>query len=220
MLNLPKFNFSDCSIQSDEQLDAELAKSAGNSKFFQPGRHEVKVKSVEFRKINERDPNWADLEVVLEGTGEKTIKDFISVPLKDVKFRNNGKESLWPFKKVKQFCEAHGVELSISALTDGLNAVFRNPALVGAAVVAEIGYRKGYVKYMGKRDNGEKIYQLIDKDGNAVRSGADQPAVEFADFDAALNYAEDQKIPVDKYVSVLKYEKSAAGGALTQNSNW
>jgi hypothetical protein len=206
-VEMPRFNFSKSSIKTDEELQAAAEASNKGSKFFQPGKYEVVIDAVEYKGPAKGDPTWGNLEVTYKGAGEKTIRDYILVPFQDVKYGDKG--TLFPFRKVQNFGESLGTTVTMANLEAAMKALFANPEkLKGRPVSIEVGYRKGHVKYLGKHDDGTKRYGIVDRDGNSVRD-ADMKSVEFPDFEAALGYAEDQKIPVDKFVNVLSYEKSS-----------
>lgn len=101
-----------------------------------------------------------------------------------------------------------------------MKTVFGNPAkLAGKALSIDVGYRAGYVKYMGKDDAGT-ILHIIDKDGNTVVD-ADKAPLVFRDHASANQYAEDNKVKIDKYVNVLQYAPSAAAPAqAAAKANW
>lgn len=217
-LEMPRFDFSGASIKSEEDLAAAEAATNKGDKYFKPGKYDVVINRVEFRGAAKSDPNWGNLEVEYRGTGEKLIRDYILVPFKDVTYGE--KKSLFPFQKVKQFCAALGHTVRVETLGDTLKSVFGNTTkLTGKSVSIEVGYRKGHIKWVGKTAEGNTILHIIDRDGNAVRD-ADLNALEFADREAAEQFANDNKIAIDKYVNVLSYTQSATAQAPAKAANW
>src|SRR5688572_353681 len=122
MTELPRFDFSQCAIKDDEELEKALAASQGQSKFFSPGRYDVTIEEVTYNGLNKKDESWGNLEVVYKGAGEKTIKDYLLIPFKSVDFGE--KKTKFPFLKVRQFCAALGVEVKGSNLEESMKSVF------------------------------------------------------------------------------------------------
>ncbi len=216
-IEMPKMDFSGASFKSDEELAAYEATQNKGDKYFKPGRYEVVIDKVEFKGRNKNDDTWCDLVLTYKGTGEKTINSLVQVPTRDVKFGPKG--TTFPFKNLKDFCLAIGHQVGPKNL-DVLKSVFAKPeSLVGRPVTIDVGYRKGYVKYVGKRPDGAAFYNLMDRDHNPIRDVDNNP-VEFADRDAAFNYAADKNISVDKYVNVLAYSPSSVAQAAGSPAPW
>lgn len=217
-MEIPRFNFSNCSIKTDEELNAVQENSKKEDKFFKPGKYEVVIDSVEYTGQAPNDPNWGKLTVTYKGTGEKTIKDFLLIPFADVKYGVKG--TLYPFRKIQKFGQALGTEVTVKTVEAAMKQLFANPVkLKGRAVGIEVGYEKGHVKYMGKTPEGSKQYSLADRDGNPIRDNAMNVAV-FPDFDAAYAYAEENKIPVDRFPRILDYAQSSLAAAAPAKSDW
>lgn len=219
MTEMPRFDFSSCEFKSDDELNAalEAGQSKGSKYFNEPGQYEVTIADVEFLKVSEKDPNWGSIKLVYQGTGEKTVNDFLLVPFKTVKYGEKG--TLFPFKKVSQFCGALGVEVRASNLGESMKTVFgRLEKLKGQSLKIDLGYRGSYVKY--NRAGDEKYFTIVGKDGNVLRDNTSMDALKFADKAAALAYAESNQIAVERFMSVLQYDKSASGASLAASTGW
>jgi hypothetical protein len=210
---MPKFTFNNLEFKDDAELEAFEKEQKGGGyvdKYFKPGQHDVTIADVEINGMSEKDDTWVKLCVHLKGTGEKTIRSYLQVPTDRLKY--GAKNSTWPLKTLKNFCAALGQPLPVENIKTVLNNVFAKPEkLVGRPLVIQVGYQKGYVKYVGKGDGGAKLFNIFDKDNNVVRD-LDGTAINFPDQAAAMLYADDNKIPVDKYPSVLGYAPSTAQG--------
>lgn len=199
---MPKFNFDGCSIKDDGELEAELAKSSRQDKYFRPGKHDVVIKAVEFTGLAKNDDSWGQLSVTYEGTGEKTMMDFILFPFKDVKY--GPKATLYPFKKLQSFCSALGVELKASNIKDVMTKTFGKPEkLVGSGLSIDVGYQKAYAKWTSKDASGANLYNLILADGSVAQENG--VAKTFPGYEAVEAYATEKKIGYDKFCQVTSY---------------
>jgi hypothetical protein len=218
-LEMPRFEFGDCDIKDDETLNAELAKTQDfDSKFFKPGKHDVVIKELKFIGLAKQDKNWGQLEVVYEGAKERTIKEYVMIPFKDVRYGAN--KTMYPFSRFKDFCKGLGVELSIANLGETLKTTFAKPEkLVGTPLSIDIGYKNGYVKYDGKTEANTNKYVIVLRDGNQLVSSENAPLI-FPDRAAALSYANDNKLAVDEYTNVLTHQPSANGALKKADANW
>lgn len=218
-MEMPRFDFSGATIKTDEELvAAEAGDKKKGDKYFRPGQYDVVIEDVVFQGMAAKDPNWGKLAITYKA-GEKTIMDFVLIPFKDVTYGEN--KTLFPFKKVQNLASALGTPVTIATLGDSMKTLFGRPEkLKGRPVKIEVGYQKGYVKYNGKNAEGATTYILCDKEHNPVRDNS-LNVVTFPDFDAALGYATENKIPVDRYVNVLSYTASAvAATTATAKSDW
>jgi hypothetical protein len=218
---MPKFKLAKSEIQTDDVLNAALdAEKGGKNDYFEPGHYDVVIDEVEYMGPAKNDTTWGNFKVTLKGTGEKSINSYILVPFQD--YRYGEKKSLFPYRNLKSFCDAIGVTLSTKDIDTTLQTVFGQPEkLKGTSVSIDVGYQKGYVKYHGKTSEGGQKYCLHTRDGNVVCSDLTKQPIVFADRAAAINYAADNGIAIDKYVNVLSYAPSAAGvGFKAGGSNW
>lgn len=212
MVDTPKFNFNNSSIKSDEELKAKLdADGGGFDKFFKPGKHEVRITKIEYQSLAD-DPNWGKYLIHVEGTGQKTTRGQLFVPIKDTLYRTKaGKETTVFFKRFQDFMSAVGVTVTIKDLTQTLNTIFGNvdkSPLLGTNVALEMGYDGNYVKYDGKDDIGNKRYLIEMADGSLIVDTATGKAAIFSGFDAAMAHAEQNQIKVQKYPQILKWVTS------------
>lgn len=208
---MPKFDFSGSSIASDAELDEALKSEANTDRRFEPGQYEVEIENVTYHAKGKQDDTWTTLAVELRGTGDRKIKTFVLVPSRDLRY--GPKKTLFPFKNLQSFCSALGVELKRENIEQVLKGVFSKfDTLKGARVKVELGFRKGYVKYVGKNAEGANQYHLHTADGNVVCSSENTPIV-FPDFAAAAEHAKQEKIEIED-LSVTRWAPSASGSGL------
>lgn len=206
-LQMPTFDFSQLSFQSDEEVEAYEKENGGAKyvdKYLKPGRHEVVIADVSFKGRCKNDDTWFNLQVTYEGAGGKTANAYLQVPTQDIKYGPKG--TLYPYQNLKKFCQAVGYPIStVKDVKSVVKSAFAQPAksLVKKPLAIELGYNKGHVKYVSKGE-----YHLVDRDGNAVTDNDGVPRT-FADRDSAILYANSNKIAIDEYPQVLTYETSA-----------
>lgn len=215
-LEMPRFAFENMSFKDDSEVEAYEAKqNEGKKTFvdkhFKPGRYEVVIEKVEFKGKATKDPTWLNVIVHLKGTGEKRINTLIQVPTQDIKYGDKG--TLFPYQNYKKFCAAAGREIkSVSDVPATTKALFAQPEkLVDLPIIAEMGYEKAYAQYVGKKEDGSKVYNLIGRDGEAARD-ADGVILTFGDHAAVELYCNtaSPKIQYSPYLSVRAFDKSAA----------
>lgn len=216
---MPSFDFSKADYKDDAELTKAVEEKAkSSSTVFRPGRYEVVIEAAKFLKINPNDSNWGDYEVQYKGANGRQIRDYLRVPYKTQVFGD--KKSFGPYNHLKTFCAALGQELQTPTLADQLKKLFSKPEkLVGKSVTVEIGFRKGYIKWTGKAEDGTNRYVLCTRDHSEVR-GSDGSALEFSDPKAAELYATDKNIAIDRFPNVLTYAKSAQATTGTTNDPW
>lgn len=208
----PSFDFSGETI-TDEELAEEMNKSFGG-KFLKPGLHEVKIKEIAFEKVNKTDPSWTDLVVTYEGTGEKTIREWLSIPTRTVKFKGRRGENVYSFKKCVQFAKALGVELMASNLQTAIPSLFAKPErLVGTPLKITVGYRQAHAKFV-KKEGENQIFNLVLADGNVHKDRASGEVVTFPNQDAVEAYCKEAKIGFDSFPNVQKYDVSDTPASL------
>jgi hypothetical protein len=215
---IPKFNFSQASIKTDEELKTALSGERGNDKYFRPGKYDVTIASVEYQGPA-KDTNWGKFLLTLKGTGEKSIRAQVIVPFRDQKYIGaSGKPTMLMFLRFTQFMTALGHTVTLDNLEETLTSVFANPerTLTGKVLGVEIGYDNNHIAYRGKDEIGVKKYVIQMKDGS-VLSDASGKEITFPDIDSAKARAEQNQINLQEYVNVLSYHTSAAnskvGGA-------
>jgi hypothetical protein len=219
---IPKFNFTGASVRTEAEMAAEEAKiGGGGDKYLKPGRHEVTVTAAVYKGLA-KDPNWGKFELTLTGTGEKTIRAFLTVPFRDVMYMSAaGKPTAFMYKKFKSFLEGLGVSVTVDTLGDVLPQYFGNngAGLIGMTTAIEVGYDGNYVKYAGKSDTGEKKYNIVFGDGSILLDKQLQ-VVNFPDYASAGNYAEANQIKLQKFPDILSYSPSARGNVAAAVGNW
>jgi hypothetical protein len=208
---MPRFDFSDCELSSEEVAEAEK-KEGGD--WFKPGKHDVEIQSVEYRGPA-KDPNWGKLSITLEGTGGKTIMDFPMIPFKTPVYKSANKDTMFPWKKFKGFCAGLGLEVT----RDNVESVLKNnfadvKKLNKRKLTIQVGYQRGHVEGAGDGSH----YKIVLQDGNDLVDSKTREVVLFSDRAAAHNYATENKLAVDKFTSVLSYEKAAP--VSEGNTNW
>lgn len=198
---MPQFNFDDCQL-TDEEVEAK-EKSEGGA-FFRPGSHDVVIQEAKY-KGQAKDPNWGTLEVTYEGTGGKTIKDFPLIPFRTPVYKSGEKETMFPWKKFKAFCGGLGIAVQRSTLESVCKTHFADLAkLKTYPMKIRVGFQGGYVAGSGDGNS----FKIVLGDGNDLIDPKTKEPLLFADRAAAHNYAQEKKLRVDKYVSVLEYVKS------------
>lgn len=212
-IEMPSFDFSSLSFESDEEMDAADAAAKGGGfkdKYFsKPGQYDTVIAKVDYLGKAKNDDTWVNLVVHFEGTDGKTINSLVQVPTQDVVY--GPKKTTFVFKKLKDFCRGIGHDLTVKNVKDTVKKNFARPEkLVGKAVSIIVGYpeKRGYVTYAGKNQLGGAVYNLMDQQHQPLRSA--DGILEFSDKASAELYATEQMIPVEKYTQVLSYA-SAVG---------
>lgn len=219
MSTIPKFNFSESVIKTEEELQASM-ESAGNSKFFRPGRYDVTIESVEYQGLA-KDDRWGKFLLTLKGTGEKSIRAQVIVPFRGIEFVNkNGKPSKFNYVKFVEFMTAIGKPVKVEELETLLPAVWSNPdrTLVGLNVGIDVGYDRTHIRYDGKDEIGLKRYAIEYGDGSTLCDASGKVMV-FNDYDSALAHAEANQIEIQRFSNVLGYTTPTAGNTNT-STNW
>jgi hypothetical protein len=202
---MPKFDFSTSSVKTTEELEA-LDPKRTESKYFRPGKHEVVISDVEYRGVAKGDTNWGSLALTYEGTGGKTIKEFVLIPFKDITYGE--KKTTYPFRKLQDLVSALGLDLTPETLPNVMQTLFANPdSLKGLNIAVDIGYQNAHAKYSKKDADGNSIVTLVKKDGSVLADAAGN-AITFADGDSAKAYADQVGMKFDSFVNVLSHAKS------------
>lgn len=190
----------------DAALNEKLAaESKAKKEFFKPGKHEVEITSVEYKGAVESDDTWHKFRVVFQGTFGKEISELFLVPTKDVILNTkDGEKSAYPYRKLKDFMSAVGVELSLTTLGATLGKYFGEKSqLVGMNLSIETAFTGPHVKYMGKDEAGNNTYQIVNRREEAIDDAV------FADYASAKKAAEDLGIALKGFVDVTKYVGSS-----------
>lgn len=204
---MPRFNFSNSSIKSDEQFTTE-GHDERKFKQLQPGRYDATIAAVEYTG-QAKDPNWGNMMAVYATADGREIRDYFLIPFSDHLYGE--KRTSFPFNKLKKLCAALGYELTIANTADVMKALFAKPEkLVSTPVTIEVGYESGFIHYAGKNTDGARKYQIFGADKNPVRNVATMTPMEFPDQLAAVAYAKENNISVDRFPRVLQVQRSAA----------
>lgn len=221
-MTMPKFKSKD--TMSDEEMAKLLADGANKqSKFFDTGKHDVVIKSVEYRGQAKKDPTWSELLVVFEGTGGKTINAFVAIPTETIFYGENRTEFM--FVKAKKFCAALGEDLKKSTWTPVLTKLFAKPEkLAGQGLSISVGYPRAYPEWVGKTPDGNGVRFKLnlgkDRKGNPLGYELEngQPKI----FEAPTSkeasqaiqaYCGENNIGFDAFTQVLDYYPKTANAA-------
>jgi hypothetical protein len=218
---MPKFDFSQCEIATDEELEAELGKTAEHTgpKYFEPGKYDVVIEDVDFLGHAEKDPSWGKLSLTFKGVKDRTIRGMVLLPFSKIHY--GAKKTTFPFKKFRSFCQAIGVTVTRDNIEQVLKQTFSKPEkLKGVQLSIEVGYEKGYIRYAGKNVEGDKQYKLYTQDGNVVCGSHNGQPLLFPDFPSAEAYAAENKIVIDKFPQVTGYSSIPNGGVKQADANW
>lgn len=198
--DMPRFDFSGCSIKTDEELEKTLAEDKKKGRFNQ-GKHGVVIKAVKWDGLCKKDDTWGQIVFTYEGTGEKEISDLIQIPFKDITYGSS--KTTFPFRKLTEFCAGLGVQLKATNLQTVMQSTFSKPEkLVGTALDIDVGYRKAYARFV--RKNGDIVlYSLILSDGAAYQENGIIKL--FEGYKAVEEFANNSKIEFDKNINVTRY---------------
>lgn len=217
---LPKFNFSESPIKTQQELEQSLDALNPGGKYFRPGRHEARVTGVEY-KGTASDPNWGKFMLTLEGTGGKTIKTLVMVPFKSIDFIDkNGRPTKFLYQKFTNLMSGLGYPgLRVEDLQTVLPEVWTKPekTVVGREVGIEVGYQGNHVRYDGKDEIGNKKYALEMADGSTLCDASGR-VMYFNDYEAALGHAESNQIVIDRFTSVLSFVPSTKTSQASDSS--
>lgn len=219
MSAMPKFNFSNASVKTEEELQSSLESLGGQTKYFRPGQHDVSITKVEY-KGNASDPTWGKFVLTLAGTGGKEITSMVMVPFQDIEYRtSNGKTTKYLYLKFVGFMKALGYDVKVENLGELLPEVFTNPerTLVGRNIGVDIGYNGNHIRYDGKDEIGNKKYAIEFKDGSTLCDSSGKVMI-FNDWEAAARHAEANQTEISKYVEVLSYRTPANPNKV--DANW
>lgn len=219
---MPNFALSELAFTSDEEMQEDARKQS--ARFFdKPGQYDLRITEATYQGAAEKDPKWGKVYITLEGANGREIKDTLLLPMAgDIKYGEKGQT--FPFHKLRGFTSSLGQSLSVAEGPKGLNKQLSSlfypiDKLIGKSLKANIGYRAGYVRYVGKKDDGSKMYELVASDGNVVSENGE--AKRFPDVAAAQQYATDNSIKFDKFISVLDYcEASKTADSSSKKGNW
>ena len=169
----PVFNFDGNLTSEDEinQMMEEAEQRSGGGSIFRPGKHSLVVSSVELKGVAKADPAWMKVLIRFNGMEKesgKKITSWVLVPTTGrlTYSKNDGENSIYPFKNLTETMAALGVTLTrdnVGSLVPELFAPANLGALVGKTCVSEIGYKGTYAQGV-KSDDGTKQCQLVKGD--------------------------------------------------------
>lgn len=220
-MTVKQFNFSNSTIKSTADYEAAITPiKKDNSKVFKPGLHEVTVGNVQFMGEGS-DSTWTKVSITLKGPGEKTIRDLLMIPHKDLMYKSPGKNpTMYPFKRLKDFILALGTEITPENAGTVLDLLFSKPTnLEGLNVKAKIGYKGTHVTYSGKDANGNAAYNVTLGNGSLLADTSGATLV-FADRDSAAAHLNSQGVSFVSFPEVLGYELSSTPNSISPDTKW
>lgn len=229
MTTVPVFNLDnnvtdEASIQSllDDLGDNN---GGGGGKVFRPGKHTVKIASVDYAHKKDsndliytsQDGSWVQMQIVLEGTGEqagKQIYKFLSVPTKSLAYTTrDGKESAFPVKMLIDLFNGLGIEATVANLL-GLVNEYLTPSnlgkLVGRETIATIGYNGAHAQ--GRKGENGILEVVIMQKGEAIKDDTGTVLTFTGDdaFKEAGLYAKKANIVFASFPEVKGFESTGA----------
>ena len=175
-----------------EELERAVKKASGNNRWLKdPGTYTLVITDViSYRKTkpekNSPDPTWDNYQIVLETTEGAKFNHFVKVPLTD---KNNfrylnpktpdAKPTMFPFIIYVNFLKGLGIDTSdpsvIMPITD---VIFGDPEeyLLNAKLKVRVGYRGLHIRYVGKNEEGQTMYQPYLNDAPYVYDGVEVEA--------------------------------------------
>lgn len=206
--NLPKFNLgSGDQGVTQEEFDEQSEKEKGG-KVFAPGRYSLKVKSCEFHQMMEKDKTWAGYIFKFVGANGKEISDYIMVPTTGKVYfgKEDSKGRTFPFRKLRIFMAALGVDLTVDNKTEVVPEYFGDPEkFVGMDVEVDIGFNKYYAKYVAEEGE-DPYFMVVSPDGKELTDD-EGDVVTFDDREAAVAYGAERKITVETFPSITQYHE-------------
>jgi hypothetical protein len=204
MIEVPKFELNENSLefQSDEQLQAELAKDGGKRKGFEPGNYKLKIVNPRFH-VNEKtgsilckDPTWFNVRLTLESADGRSKEYFVQVPTSRLKYGPN--DTMFVYKKFQEFMAAIGEPVSLNRLGKLCEKYFSSEdalkKLSGIEIDVDMGYVGSHIEKVG--DNYKIVHKRQDlSDGGQV--------IMFPDFQSAKAYAQGSGIEIT-FVEITK----------------
>lgn len=149
----------------DITMDEVASLSSNKGKFLDPGRHDVKIKSVELTKQNDKDPTFYNYKVTYENAAGATTRKTFLVPTESLKYAGsqNKNGQLFPYTMLAELFRALGETVTPATIWEHIVNYFGKNKLVGKTLSIDIGYTKAHVAYISK-DN----YELRDRNGNPI----------------------------------------------------
>lgn len=207
MTQAPSFELMQVDLTEEDFQEQLTAVRDASAKFFKPGIYDLVIKTAEWHNPNQHDPSWYGLKLTLgDNTSNRTIRQFISVPTKSVRYNKPGiKNPLGLFMMFREFVEGMGVSCQVDDVPGVLKNLFSDiqEGLVGNAVNVTIGYKAPYIENIAPGQ-----FKVFEKDGREYKFDTEEAPI-FADRSAAI--AEVQiKYGLDlskTYPEILKFNK-------------
>ena len=216
-----KLDFSkfQSSFKSEEEFQADNDKGK-NGRFFQPGLHELEIKSCDYATDKETgavrycsDARWVWLNVIFKGVSdEREIRHMLAVPLSGGEWYQASVDknpTKLMYNKFREYCKAVGIDVTIENSKKVLNEYFTDPSVqVGARVKATIGFDAAHAVMVRKRDEeGGLLLKLVGKDGKDL-SHPDGTLITAPNDEALKLHCMQNNIRYNGFSSIIKFEAS------------
>lgn len=199
----PKFDFSGCSIKSDEDMAAALAgEKKKEGKFFDCGQHDVIIQGAKYAGLAPKDASWYKLELSFKGTGTREGKAWVMFPTKEVAY---GPDRLWkPFLKCQQLASALGEDLKASTLKPVCAKLFGKPEkLVGKPLTIRFDYENARAKFVSKENGKLQIALQLNNKGELYQENSQVKY--FDSYDAVKAFAKEKNIRYDSFPQPVEF---------------
>lgn len=168
VIKMPSFK-----ARKPDITDAEVASiNANKGKYLDPGRHDVKIKSVEMTKQNEKDPTFFNYRVTYADASGAEIRKTFLVPTESLKYAGsqNKNGQLFPYSMLAELFRSLGETVAPATIWELIIKYFGKGRLEGQKLTIDIGYTKAHIAYVSK-DN----YELRDRNGNPMNGANGAP---------------------------------------------
>jgi hypothetical protein len=204
MTSVPSFNLnaSNINFDTDEELQAELAKKGGNY-FDAPGNVDLVISAAALHANKDTgeifckgDKSWFNVKLTLTSQDGKSIDHWLQVPTASIEFGE--KKTLAVFRKLQEFFIGLGEVVTIAKIQGLLEKYFTKlDKLVGQKVNADLGYEGPHVAKVVGGDE----YTVIVKGHPMKDEGVE---VRLPDRASAVQYAKSQGIETS-FIRILKF---------------
>lgn len=201
---VPSFNLnaSNINFDTDEALQAELAKKGGNY-FDSPGNVDLVITAADVHANKESgeifckgDKTWFNVKLTLKSQDDKSIDHWIQVPTSSLEFGE--KKTLAVFRKLQEFFIGLGEVVTIAKIQGLLEKYFsKMDKLVGQKVNVDLGYEGPFVT---KAPDTEEYMVMVK--GKAMKDEGVE--VRLPDRSSAVQYAKSQGIE-PSFIRILKF---------------
>lgn len=221
MVNVPQFNLnaSNINFETDEALQAELAKKGGNY-FTEPCNVDLVIAAAALHANKDTgeifckgDKSWFNVKLTLKSADDKSIDHWVQVPTDKLEFGEKG--TLAVFRKLQEFLIGLGEVVTIAKMQSILEKNFIDlDKLVGKKVNVDLGYEGPYVAKVPDTEE----YAVYVK-GHALKD--DGVEVRLPDRSSAIQYAKSQGIDPG-FIHILKFtaKKAPAKPSKAASTDW